>query len=133
MKGIAPLRNPILAVLPIVILLGVFLLPAPAMESRGDCLDPSVPLTPEEERLTLAIGSNPEPVAEQLLRRSGLNRFQDPFEEALCSTDSLFEAFPLVAKHGERLWRAAVDRVQGRGPTGRHLDLPRGDDRPLFW
>jgi hypothetical protein len=133
MKGIASLRNPILVVLPVVILLGVFLLPAPARESRGDCLDPSALLTPEEERLTRAIGTNPEPVAEQLLRRSGLDRFQEPFEEALCSTDSLFEAFPMVAKHGERLWRAAVDRVQGRGPGGRHLDLPRGDDRPLFW
>lgn len=34
-------------------------------------------------------------------------------------------------RHGERLWRRAVDRAQGRGPAGG--ELSRDDDRPLYW
>ncbi|HZA50459.1 MAG TPA: hypothetical protein VE549_06950 [Myxococcaceae bacterium] len=98
---------------------------------KTDCFDPSVALTVEEQRLTRAIGPNPEPVADQLLRRSGFDRFLAPFAVALCTAPNYQVAETIMVTHGKELWRAAVDRVQGRGPEGG--DLPRSDDRPLFW
>lgn len=103
----------------------------PPRGPRTDCLDPDVPLTPEELRLGRAIGPNPEPVADQILRRSGFDRFLEPFLKDLCTAPTFRVAEVAVTTHGQRLWRAAVDRVQGRGPAGG--DLPRSDDRPLYW
>jgi hypothetical protein len=40
------------------------------------------------------------------------------------------EALSLVRKEGTKLWRAAVDRAQGKRVEG---TLPRSDDRPLYW
>ena len=111
--------------------LGDLLFPAQKGGPRTECLDPNVPLTIEEQRLTRAIGPNPEPVADQLLRRSGFDRFLEPFVKALCTAPNLHVAEKIVTRHGKELWRAAVDRVQGRAPAGG--DLPRSDDRPLFW
>jgi hypothetical protein len=111
--------------------LGPRLFPPHQRRPKTDCLDPNVSLTPEEQRLTRAIGPNPEPVADQLLRRSGFDRFLDPFLKALCTAPNLHVAEKTVTMHGKHLWRAAVDRVQGRGPAGG--DLSRSDDRPLFW
>ena len=110
---------------------GPLLFPPPPGGPKTECLDPNVPLTPEELRLGRAIGPNPEPVADQVLRRSGFDRYLQPFAQALCTAPSFEVAEVVVTSHGERLWRAAVDRVQGRGPVGG--DLPRSDDRPLFW
>jgi pyrrolidone-carboxylate peptidase len=125
-------RTRISIVLAVFLLFIVLVLPTPGrLQTTTDCLDPNVALTPEEDRLPRAIGPNPEPVPAQLLRRSGFDRFLAPFVEALCSAPTLHVAEVVVTTHGKELWRAAVDRVQGRGPEGG--DLPRGDDRPLFW
>jgi pyrrolidone-carboxylate peptidase len=110
---------------------GALLFPPPKGGPKTDCLDPNVSLTPEEQRLTRAIGPNSEAVADQILRRSGFDRFLEPFVKALCTAPTFHVAEVAVTGHGKMLWRAAVDRVQGRGPDGG--DLPRSDDRPLFW
>jgi hypothetical protein len=104
---------------------------ATAQPAPEGCLDANAFLTPEEHRLTRAIGENPQPVAEQILQRSGFDRFEPAFVKALCAADSLGQAERVVTSHGQRLWRTAVDRVQGRGPDGG--DLSRSDDRPLYW
>jgi hypothetical protein len=110
---------------------GTLIFPPPKGGPKTDCLDPNVALTVEELRLGRAIGPNPEPVADQILRRSGFDRFLEPFVKALCTAPNVSVAENVVTKHGEHLWRAAVDRAQGRGPEGG--DLPRSDDRPLYW
>jgi pyrrolidone-carboxylate peptidase len=88
------------------------------------CFDRAAPVTVSERRLDLA-------VPQELLRRSGFDRFGPQFETLLCAVRSNRAASTLVRAEGSALWSAAVDRVQGRGPTGG--DLSRGDDRPLYW
>ena len=110
---------------------GAQLFPPQKGARKTDCFDPAVALTVEEQRLTRALGPNPEPVADQLLRRSGFDRFLEPFSTALCTAPNYEVAETIMVSHGRELWRAAVDRVQGRGPAGG--DLSRSDDRPLFW
>ncbi|MET0234949.1 MAG: pyroglutamyl peptidase [Kibdelosporangium sp.] len=97
---------------------------AVAQAGAAECFDPAVPVTVSERRLDLA-------VPQELLRRSGFDRFGSRFERLLCAVRSKHAAASLVKAEGVSLWRAAVDRVQGRGPAGGDLD--RADDRPLYW
>ncbi|AUY53807.1 pyroglutamyl peptidase [Streptomyces sp. CB01881] len=62
--------------------------------------------------------------------RAGLGDFVHRFPAALCATRGAAEAERLVDAWGEALWRAAVNRAQGRRTGG---DLPARDDRPLYW
>jgi pyrrolidone-carboxylate peptidase len=78
----------------------------------------------EEQRLTGA-------VPDELLRRSGFDRFGPAFRRALCAVHSRAAAGRVVRGAGSALWEVAVARVQGRGPAGG--DLSRDDDRPLYW
>ncbi|MFF0742507.1 pyroglutamyl peptidase [Streptomyces sp. NPDC004111] len=80
--------------------------------------------TVEEARLDGA-------VPREILRRSGFDAVGPGFARALRGAGSYREAERAVVRHGEGLWRRAVDRVQGRGPAGGNLD--RADDRPLYW
>lgn len=92
-----------------------------------DCLDGSAAVTAEEARLDRA-------APQEILRRGGFARFAGPssaFVRALCRAGSPAAAGHAADHHGRALWRAAVDRVQGRGPAGG--DLSRDDDRPLYW
>lgn len=89
-----------------------------------DCVDTSVALTIEEQRLTKA-------VPQEILQRSGFDALAPRFARALCGAESYREAKRIVTEHGRRLWRRAVDRAQGRGLAGG--DLSRDDDRPLYW
>jgi pyrrolidone-carboxylate peptidase len=98
--------------------------PLGTAHAAGTCFDRTAPLTVSEHRLDLA-------VPQELLRRSGFDRFGAQFEKLLCASRSNGAAEVLVRVEGPALWRAAVDRVQGRGPAGG--DLSRGDDRPLYW
>lgn len=82
------------------------------------------PLTVEEQRLTGA-------VPQEILRRSGFDDVAPGFARALEHTGTPAQARQLATADGRRLWRRAVDRVQGRGPAGG--DLSRDDDRPLYW
>ncbi|MFI6682112.1 pyroglutamyl peptidase [Streptomyces sp. NPDC050485] len=80
--------------------------------------------TVEERRLDQA-------VPKEILARSGFDGVAPEFTRQLESIRSYGAAQRLVAREGTRLWRRAVDRVQGRGPAGG--DLSRDDDRPLYW
>ncbi|TCO56657.1 pyroglutamyl peptidase [Actinocrispum wychmicini] len=105
--------------------LGSLVVVAPAAHAdTASCFDRTASLTVSERRLDQA-------VPQELLRRSGFDRFAPRFEALLCAARSLRLARLLVQVEGPALWRAAVDRVQGRGPAGG--DLSRGDDRPLYW
>jgi pyrrolidone-carboxylate peptidase len=97
---------------------------AVAQTDAAGCFDRAVPVTVSERRLDLA-------VPQEVLRRSGFDRFGNRFEQLLCAVRSKNAAALLVRTEGANLWRAAVDRVQGRGPAGG--DLVRADDRPLYW
>ncbi|WP_414169307.1 pyroglutamyl peptidase [Streptoverticillium reticulum] len=83
-----------------------------------------VPPTVEEQRLD-------GPVPQEILRRSGFDDVAPAFARALARTRSTTQAERLAVTDGRRLWRRAVDRVQGRGPA--RGDLSRDDDRPLYW
>ncbi|MFE9553170.1 pyroglutamyl peptidase [Streptomyces sp. NPDC006703] len=93
--------------------------PAPAQAA----VPPGAP-TVEEQRLDQA-------VPKEILERSGFDGVAPEFTRQLAGIRSYGAAERLVAREGTRLWRRAVDRVQGRGPAGG--DLSRDDDRPLYW
>ncbi|MFE4868415.1 pyroglutamyl peptidase [Streptomyces sp. NPDC056682] len=93
--------------------------PAPAQAAAP----PEAP-TVEEQRLDQA-------VPKEILERSGFDGVAPEFTRRLAGIRSYGAAERLVAREGTRLWRRAVDRVQGRGPAGG--DLSRDDDRPLYW
>jgi pyrrolidone-carboxylate peptidase len=96
----------------------------------GTCFTASLPLTVEEQRLAAPDGS-PAAVPREILSRSGFDSYAPAFGRDLCRARSRADAERLIARTGRRLWDAAVDRVQGRGPAGG--DLSRDDDRPLYW
>ncbi|MEU6986165.1 pyroglutamyl peptidase [Streptomyces sp. NPDC046324] len=79
--------------------------------------------TVEEARLDRA-------APQEILRRGGFGSVAPEFGRALGGAESYREAERAVVRHGERLWRDAVDRAQGRLVRG---DLSRDDDRPLYW
>lgn len=81
-------------------------------------------MTVEERRLDQA-------VPQEILRRSGFDRAVEAFSSDLCGARTEAEAALIVKRDGQRLWRSAVDRVQGRTPGAG--DLSRDDDRPLYW
>src|SRR5262245_58402333 len=98
---------------------------APALAAGpGGCADTSVPLSVEEQRLAGA-------VPQEIVRRAGFDSVASQFARALCGAGSYREAEKVITTHGQRLWRRAVDRAQGRGASGG--DLSRDDDRPLYW
>ncbi|MFJ9818393.1 pyroglutamyl peptidase [Streptomyces sp. NPDC101151] len=96
--------------------------------------------TAEEQRLTRA-------VPQEILARSGFDGVAPEFTRELTSAHSYAQARRIVVREGSALWRRAVDRAQGRGPTeserrealpwkgggGRRAGLSRDDDRPLYW
>ncbi|MFD5557120.1 pyroglutamyl peptidase [Streptomyces sp. NPDC127068] len=132
MDASAPIRTRVLT-LATALLLGLTAAPTLATEGTtgtgsGSAAGPgaapaSVP-TAEEQRLDRA-------VPREVLRRSGFDAVAPSFARALDGADGYREARRVVARHGARLWERAVDRVQGRGPSGG--DLSRDDDRPLYW
>ncbi|MFF2021157.1 pyroglutamyl peptidase [Streptomyces sp. NPDC058171] len=130
MDASAPIRTRVLTVAT-ALLLGLTAAPAPAAESTtGGAAGPGAAPAPvslptaEEQRLDRA-------VPREVLRRSGFDAVAPSFARALDGADGCREARRVVARHGARLWERAVDRVQGRGPSGG--DLSRDDDRPLYW
>jgi pyrrolidone-carboxylate peptidase len=102
----------------------VVVVPGVANADPASCFDRTAAATVSERRVDLA-------APQELLRRSGFDRYAPRFERVLCSLRSPRAASEAVRNEGPALWRAAVDRVQGRGPAGG--DLSRGDDRPLYW
>ncbi|MEW1771930.1 pyroglutamyl peptidase [Streptomyces sp. NPDC086777] len=106
-----------IGVLGIVLLAGALV---PTAAHAGTAPSPTV----EEQRLD-------QPVPQEILRRSGFETVTPGFARALEHARSYAQARRAVARQGSALWRRAVDRAQGRGPTGG--DLSRDDDRPLYW
>jgi len=87
------------------------------------CADAAVPLTVEEQRLT-------QPKPQEVLQRSGFDRFERLFTPSLCALPNAHVATLAIKAQGRALWAAAVARAQGRLPAG---TLPVTDDRPLYW
>jgi hypothetical protein len=93
------------------------------------------PLTFEEQRLVNRLPGKTVAFATELLEGTGFDGFERELATALCKDGksdaaSFADAKTLVTEMGTRLWRAAVDRVQGKRPSG---PLPAGDDRMLYW
>lgn len=97
--------------------------PAASAAPAGSASSTEAP-TAEEQRLDRA-------APQEILRRSGFDTVAPEFTRALERAGSYAQAERVVERQGDRLWRRAVDRVQGRGPAGG--DLSRDDDRPLYW
>ncbi|HIE3930675.1 TPA: hypothetical protein ACXNHW_001671 [Pseudomonas aeruginosa] len=78
------------------------------------------------------------PLAKRIVKGAGFDGFEPAFAKRLCAADgrtpvtSYAKALKLVTEEGRALWRAAVDRAQGRRaiPAGA---LPASDDRMLYW
>jgi pyrrolidone-carboxylate peptidase len=99
------------------------LVPTVAAAATPTCADATVPLTVEEQRL-----SQPKP--QEVLQRSGFDRFEQLFTPSLCALLNARVAALAMKAQGRALWAAAVARAQGRLPAG---TLPVTDDRPLYW
>ncbi|GAA4431956.1 hypothetical protein GCM10023169_37120 [Georgenia halophila] len=91
----------------------------------------------EEDRLELRLPDDDDaslpqsvPFAELMIHGGGFEDVVPILRAALDTTTSAEEAGQVAAEHGSRLWRAAVDRAQGRVERG---NLPASDDRPLYW
>ncbi|MFF5531436.1 pyroglutamyl peptidase [Streptomyces cinerochromogenes] len=105
--------------------LGLALLAGLTVPTTVSSAAPAAPSpTVEERRLDQA-------VPQEILRRSGFNDAAPEFSRELEHAHSYAQARRVVVREGTALWRRAVDRAQGRGPTGG--DLSRDDDRPLYW
>ncbi|OIJ24611.1 hypothetical protein UG56_022130 [Nocardioides luteus] len=72
-----------------------------------------------------------DPVVTDILTRSGFDDVAGALRTTLCAARDSRAATAAARLAGQALWQRAVDRVQGRGDAGG--DLPRSDDRPLYW
>ncbi|WP_171161819.1 pyroglutamyl peptidase [Streptomyces sp. I05A-00742] len=97
---------------------------APLAGPAAAAPDGPVALTREEGRLG-------DRVPQEILRRGGFGGAGGEFAGALARTRTPGQAERVASEAGRRLWRQAVARAQGRGPAAG--DLPRDDDRPLYW
>lgn len=115
---------PLLAALPLVAVPGV------ATAAPG-CFGSAVPLTVEEQRLTATLPAGGPAVGPELVRLAGFDPLVAEVKHDLCAAHTARRAERVVTQAGDRLWRTAVDRAQGRRPDLGTLD--RFDDRPLYW
>ncbi|MCW5832035.1 MAG: hypothetical protein KIS78_06230 [Labilithrix sp.] len=108
----------------------------PAPRPTATCtMSDDVTLTFEEQRLANRLPGKSVAFAAELLAGTGFDSFAPDFAAELCAggksgAATVDEAKALVKTAGTRLWRAAVDRVQGKKTMG---TLPAGDDRMLYW
>ncbi|MBE0548253.1 MAG: hypothetical protein IH627_11510 [Rubrivivax sp.] len=101
----------------------------------------------EEQRLgtplpntgATVVTTDTTPIADRLLKDTGFDGFAPRFATELCGADSKTTlvsydaALQAVKASGTELWRAAVDRVQGRRASPAGSVLPNSDDRMLYW
>ncbi|WP_328649713.1 hypothetical protein OHS58_22460 [Amycolatopsis sp. NBC_00348] len=118
------------ALLPLLAAVPLFASPAVATAAPG-CFDTAVPLTVEEQRLTATMPAGGPAVGPELVRLAGLDPLVAGVKHDLCAARTPRRAERVVTEAGDRLWRTAVDRAQGRRPDLGTLD--RFDDRPLYW
>ncbi len=107
------------------------LLVAPAMVLGGPAQAEQTPGCLAEDGATVEEALLVEEIPQEILRRSGLSEVADRFVRELCEASDLDEAQGIVERHGDALWRSAVERVQE--PEYAEGDLSAGDDRPLYW
>jgi hypothetical protein len=124
--------------------------------AQSPCIDPAVTPSFEEQRLVNMLPGTTVPAPQLIMEASGFDTFGPKFIEKLCGVpktasakkhhdddddddgdrwkvrppSSYKKALELVKEEGHDLWRAAVDRAQGRKVSG---TLPASDDRPLYW
>lgn len=109
--------------------------PQPSRTARC-AVDTTVPASYEERRLpNKLLPSDALSFSEQLLKASGFDKFGPAFAETLCKDGlsgaaSYDEAVVLLRREGQKLWQAALDRVQGRVVEG---PLSKSDDRMRYW
>ena len=123
----------------------------------AQCLDPTIVPSFEEQRLVNMLPGTTVPAPQLIMEASGFDTFGPNFIEKLCGVpkaprgkkhdddddddggdsqwkvkppSSYKKALELMKEEGHDLWRAAVDRAQGRKVKG---TLPASDDRPLYW
>jgi hypothetical protein len=97
------------------------------------CIDETVTPSFEEQRLVNKLPGTDVPAPQRILEAADFQDFGPNFVEKLCGRKppkSYKDALRLIQEEGRTLWRAAVDRVQGRHISG---DLPQSDDRMLYW
>ncbi len=116
-----------------------------AAQAQAPCIDVTRPISVEEQRLPNKLNAlNANPFAVDILGASGFTHFEQDFIDEICGLNGKVaptdynSAFARMTEQGTRLWRAAVDRVQGRKVTQsddltRWPTLAKGDDRPLYW
>jgi hypothetical protein len=106
-----------------------------------------VTLSYEEQRLqtplpftgTHVVGTDATPIADRLVKDVGFDTFATDLANQLCPSTGLTTvadydtAIALLKTQGQALWKAAVDRVQGRRASPASSTLPISDDRPLYW
>ncbi len=122
--------------------------PAPQPVAKVDCgWDTTVALAYEEQRLETplpftganVVGTDNTPIATRIVKDTGFDTFAPEFAAKLCDADgkttvaSYNDALGFVKAQGAVLWKAAVDRVQGRRPSPAGSKLPNSDDRMLYW
>lgn len=102
------------------------------------CLNPTVALTVEENRLSAALPQNSDPsklqstsFGYQMITGGGFEHFGPTLVNDLCRTQTLKHAQSLITSQGKKLWTEAVDRAQRKGKV--NGSLPYSDDRPLYW
>lgn len=109
-----------------------------AARAPVDCTDPGLPVTIEETRLVAVLPDAADPTraagrtfARTMVEGGGFDGVTAAFAAQLCRAGSLPEARRLAERAGTRLWRDAVRRAQSTEDV--RGDLPRSDDRPLYW
>jgi len=121
--------------------------PPPPLPTVACAFDATAQLAYEERRLDTALPSSgafvttndQTALATRVLVDTGFDNFAPDFASKLCGSAGTTEvtnfeqALTLAKTEGAALWRAAVDRAQGRraSPTG--SVLPASDDRMLYW
>ncbi|WP_410669276.1 hypothetical protein [Amycolatopsis sp. cmx-4-68] len=118
------------ALLPLLAAVPLVAFPTTAAATPG-CFDPAAALTVEEQRLTAALPAGGPAVGPELVRLAGFDPLVAEVKHDLCAARTPRRAERVVTQAGDRLWRTAVDRAQGRRPDLGTLD--RFDDRPLYW
>jgi hypothetical protein len=104
----------------------------------NDCVDASLPVTVEEERVTAFLPDADDPsraadhtFARTMVEGAGFGQFIAAFAAEVCEKGSLADAVAVVERLGSELWQDAVARAQSTGEVSG--ELPASDDRPLYW
>ena len=110
----------------------------PPVATVGCSFDKTVTLSYEEQRLGTplpstganVVGTNSTPIADRILKDTGFDQFGTDFTNLLCpasgqTTLATYDgAIATLKTQGQALWKAAVDRAQGRRTSRNHYSEP---------